>query len=513
MDAVLPASRRTTSQARILPVLVLSCLSACLGCELTAGAGFDDDAGPDGGSPPDLAASPGAPASTVLVLPVGCDAENGIVSLLAPVEPGIVAGPALVRFLIRHGKRVTKPVPTREFLGYYDLALEAPAGERLNVSVALRPLPDATDSGPFEVQILLDTADPAAPDRRPLNLTLSFDTSSRMQGTPIQRVKQGCVALASALEAGDVISLLGWDPAQGPQLDSHPVTGPDDPVLVGHCNGLSTHGDADLGPALEAAFALALANAAPGMTNRVILVSGGGQGASVEDAALIARMAAGEEGAEVRLTAAGVGSDATPDLYDDALLEVAAAAGRGAYFFVDSAAEAAIVFGERLPWSLEPAAENPRVELALPPTLWLLPEPAEEGIGDAGPGGSPVLGYGGQAVLRRTLVSCDPGALDPEARFGLTVRYEDPAGGGTREIALETCLSALLGAEAAALTKGRAVAAWAEAVADVRGLDGASAVERLDEARAIVLEAIEELGEDPDLAEIDELIGQYRELF
>jgi hypothetical protein len=501
--------RSAASIANALPAVAALYAVVLVGCGMGGVEGFADATGPDADRQWWETTGLGDPEPSPLGTPAVCDTENGTVSQLVPGDPGALAGPAIARFLIRRGQLVTRPVRVREFLDYFGLAAAPPAGARLAIEAALRPEPGAP--GSYELQIVLRAADLTAADRRPLNLSLSFDTSDGMQGSPIQRAKQGCVALAATLEAGDVISLVGWDPARGPLLDSHQVTGANDPVLVGHCNAMAASGAAEFRPALEAAFGLVIANASPDRTSRVILVSSGGVQAAADDVTLIARMAAGEGGAEVRLTAVGLGSDAAPELGDDGLLAIAAAVGRGAHFFVDSATETARVFGQRLPAALEPAAEGPSVELALPPTLQLLPEPAEED--GAGPAGPPVLGFGGQAVLRRALASCDPGFLDPGAPLGLTVRYENPAGGGQREVILVTSLSDLLDGSGAMLAKGRAVAAWAEALDDVRDLSGAVARERLDEARDAVRVAIEELGADPELAEIDELIGLYRDLF
>jgi Ca-activated chloride channel family protein len=489
-------------------VVVAAYLLMIAGCEMDGPAAAGEDGGP-GGHEAGFPVVAGAPGPATLFEIDLCDTENGTRARIESGDPGALAGPALARFLIRRGQKVPAPVRPGEFLNYYGVGKPPPVGEGPSLGAELRS--DPSGEGRLDLQIAIEAAPPPA-DRPPLHLVLGIDTSTGMEGTPLQRAKQCCVALAASLRQGDVISLAGWDPDRGALLEAHPISGPDDPVLVGHCNALHAGTAAEIRPALEEAFDLALAQAAPESVRRVVLVSSGGFPITPDDARLVAGMAAGEAGPEIRTFTAGVGGEAAPVFEAEGPLALIAAAGGGARFFVDSAAEAARVFGVRLPALLLPAARDPRVEIELPPTLRLVPESPEEHGLPSGPAVTTVLGFGGRIVLRRSLSSCAPELLDREAAFGLVLRAEDPADGQTREVVLATSVSELLAAGAAAPDKGLAVAAWAGALGEVAGLSGAAARERLDRARAAV-RAVDGWEGDEDLAEIDALIGLYRELF
>jgi Ca-activated chloride channel family protein len=334
----------------------------------------------------------------------------------------------------------------------------------------------------------------ALAERRPLNITLSLDTSGSMSGEPIELIRQSCLALAHSMGEGDVVSMVTWNDRQEIILDSHAIAGPDDEELVAACRQLDATGTTDLHSGLVLAYELARRNFNHERINRVILMSDGGANTGITDIDLIAQNADDAEGEAIYMMGVGM---ASPGSYQDGLMDAVTDAGKGAYIYIDSAEEAQLMFGERLLSNVEIAARDVRVELTLPPTFSMAEFHGEEYSEDPEEVEPQHLAPNDAMIYHQIVRSCDQSSLDMGTAITVRATYETPFTREPLDATLETNLGTLLTGDDALLVKGNAVVAYAQALAD-RSL----AASALDQVQA----AIEVLGADPDLLEIEELL-------
>lgn len=506
-------TRLLTLIATLHLVLLATSFSAC-GLSLTtaaeAGGDTDSDSDTDVDTDTDTDSDAEQHPSQIDTDDADCDTENPAEFDIAPADSNSMSGPALARFMIDRGQKVTGAIAAHEFLNYYSFEYAPPESGPVGIGAQI----DASaEDGIYDVQIGARAFELDQNGRRPLNITVSIDTSESMAGTPIQRVKQSCVALANSLRAGDVVSLVIWNEPPNAMLQSHAVQGSGDPTLIAQCNALTADGTDDLSSGLVKAYTLAALNFDPERINRVVLMSDGGTSASAADRELIAQHADDAEGEAIYLIGVGIGDDDSPDHYNDALMRTVTAAGKGAHIFIDSAEEATVMFGERFVSNVEVAARDVRVELTLPPTFELVDDDDTE-YSDAPADPDPQhLSPGDTMIFQLSALSCDATvpALDDQVKAVVT--YEDPITRELGAVELDTTLGELLEHDASLLLKGKAVVAYAEALTDLQSLDGQAALDVIEATRAIVQSAAETLSDDPDLAEIDELLASYALLF
>jgi Ca-activated chloride channel family protein len=442
-----------------------------------------------------------------------CDTETPVVLYLSADDSNSMSSPVIARNAIEHGAFVDGRIRTYEFLNYYTFDYEAAEPDTVRVTAQMRPNETAFEGleAAYNLQIGVRSPDVPDDDRRPVSLTLSLDTSGSMAGTSIELVRDSCRAIAGSLRDGDVISIVEWSDSLSIPLDSREVTGPDDSVLLGVCDDLSTGGSTDLHSGLVTAYALAEENFSQNRINRVILMSDGGANTGITDVELIAAAADDSEGEGIYMMGVGVGD---PSYYNDDLMDDVTDAGKGAYVFVDSEEEAYKMFGDRFLSLVEVAARDVRVELDLPPTFAMVEFHGEEYSTEPEEVEPQHLAPNDAMIYHQVIGSCDATAYDDTAPVTVTADYFHPFTLSPLTATFATTIGELLDADAALLLKGDAVVAYAEALKAVR--DGASDSEALaiiDGAIAAVEAAAEVLAGDPDLVEISGLLDQYRTLF
>ncbi len=473
--------------------------------DIDADADADGDAGYDEEIPPEDPEPPEEPPEEE----PECNTEDEVVLYLSADDSNSMAGPVLARAMIRSGYRIWSAVRTYEFLNYYQFDYEAAEPGHLRVTAQM----EANDDGEtYNLQIGVRAPDQTAEDRRPVNLTLSLDTSGSMSGSPIDLVRESCLALAASLREGDVVSMVSWNTSQNILLESHHVDGPDDPELVAECRSLSANGGTDLHSGLVTAYRLARENFAPGRINRVILMSDGGANVGITDAELIAENADDAEGEAIYLMGAGMGDGPG---YNDALMDTVTDAGKGAYVFIDSVDEAWRMFNERFLSNIEVAARDVQVELTLPPSFVMEMFHGEEYSEDPEEVEPQHLAPNDAMIFHQVLRSCDPSVLTDESPITVVATYQHPFTRTPRSDRFETTLGELLGAESPLLLKGNAIVAYAEALEATRFMEygDPEALVIIDGAIAEVEAARAVFPDDPDLAEIAELLELYREQF
>ncbi len=435
-----------------------------------------------------------------------CDAENSLTYYLSSDDSNSMASPVLARSLIRAGHKVdANIIRIYEFLNYYSFDYPPPDSADVGVYSELRESVDDSDS--YELQIGVRARDHNENERPRLNLTLSVDTSSSMEGDPIDLARDVCRAIAGSLAPGDTISIVSWNAEQNILLDGRSVTGPDDPEVLQKCGALSTGGATDLHAGLVQAYALARENRSRQGINRVVFVSDGKANAGIADAALIAEEAKDAEGYEIYLAGVGVGSGVG---YYDTLMNVVTDAGKGSYLFIDSAKEAATAFGPRLRSNLDIAAKDVRVQLSLPPSFQIVDFHGEELSTNEENVEPQHLAPNDAMVIHQIIRTCDPSVVTMDADvLHIRADYADPITNMQRYKEASYTLQELLDANAERLVKGSAVVAYAEALAQLADLDGQAATDLIDETRVVIQAASDELGADSELAEIDSLLAEY----
>ena len=428
---------------------------------------------------------------------------------LSADDSNSMAGPAIARRMILAGQLVPAHVIRPwEFLNYYDFSFEPAAPGQVRIVPQLSSCPQGDR---LSLQVALQAEARTDSARAPLNLTFVVDTSGSMGqpqqlggALPIELARAAIRALAGRLHDGDVVSMVTWNTAQLVLLSGHVVHGANDSKLLATADALVPDGGTDLHSGLVRGYELAQQHLAPERINRLILISDGIANVGVTDEALIARHADDEEGADgVYLSGIGVG-----DGFNDTLMNTVTDAGRGAYVYLDSLAEAERMLGQRYLQVVDVAARSVRLEVNLPHYLVLEKFFGEVASTDASKVRPQHLGPNDAMLFFQVLRACDPALLHGDDRIRMRATWEVPFTRAKREAVIDTTLNALAGNDDD-LTKAAAIAGYAEA------LVSAATDTRPDAARVALHNALahvrgaKDAATDPDLIEVAMLLERY----
>jgi Ca-activated chloride channel family protein len=420
---------------------------------------------------------------------------------LSADDSNSMASPVIARRLIRSGGDVPPSiVRPYEFLNYYDFSFEPAAPGEVRIVPQLSSCPS---DGKLSLQIALQAEhrDPGA--RRPLSLTFVLDTSGSMQGQPVALERAAVRAVARRLRSGDVVSMVTWNTSQRELMAGHTVAGPDDPELLAAVAALGASGGTDLNGGLRRGYELAEQYYAPDRINRIVLISDGIANVGVTEEAIIGAHASDEEGQSgIYLAGVGVGAGV-----NDTLMNVVTDAGRGAYVYLDSEAEAERMLGEHLLEVVDVAARSVRLEVTLPWYLQVKKFYGEQISTNAAKVRPQHLGPDSAMLFFQILGSCDPSLIHGDDRILIRATWETPFERVSKASVIDTTLNALAGDDAA-LTKGAAVAGYAEALVLV-GLRPRQEHAGILRRALGAVTAARGAGRDPDLVEIEELLRAY----
>ncbi len=467
-----------------------------------------DAARTDAATPPDVAlpqdASADRPdAADAADARVSCEAipsREPVTLYLSADDSNSMASPAIARRMIRMRQRVpAEIVRTYEFLNYYNVPYEAAAPDRVRVVPQMRP---GADEGSYELQVGIASEHRNAADLRPMNITFVLDTSGSMgEGQRIERERAVVRAIASSLRAGDVVSAVTWNTVQRAPLSNHRVTGPNDPALLSLATGLVAGGGTDLSGGLHAGYALAQSNYGEGRLNRVVLISDGIANVGETDQNVIAEASHFAEREEIYLVGVGVG-----DGFNDTLMDTVTDKGRGAYVFIDSDAEADIMFGGRFTETMDLAVRAVRLELTLPWYMRVAEFHGEAISTDPRVIDPQHLAPNDAMVFHQVIQSCLGSTVDMSDHIVARATYATRG----RVPGVETTdmtFGQLLEGSDEALRRGRAIVAWAEALKQIAN-NPSSSTTVLDATERTVRAA--RTGPDSALDEILSLITAYR---
>ncbi len=455
----------------------------------------DEGTGIDGAEPPPPPPmDPVDPTPAPYVLYLSADDSNS------------QASPIIARKLMATSRLVPwSLVRVYEFLNYYDIGYAPADPGEVRVVTQLR----AVDflAGIYALQVGVQAPAVRAADRRAVNLTLVCDTSGSMTGEPMALEQEVLRAIASSLLPGDVVSMLEWDDFQSVHLSGHRVSGPGDPVLLSEIDSLAAGGSTNLEAGLSMGYDLATDNYSAGMMNRVILVSDGQANVGVVSEDLIARHADREEGEGIYLVGVGTGAG-----YNDTLMDAVTDAGRGAYIFVDTPAEAWKMFGESFVKSIEISAWEVRVALTLPGVFRIEEFHGEEYSAIPEEVRPQHLAPNDAMVFHQLLAASDPDAVQGSDEISAVVEWRDHPSGTVRSTGASDTLETLVKTPCPEMRKADAIVVFAQALMRISYAfetgDRAGARETCEDALAIVSDSAAALA-DSELADIAGQLSAY----
>lgn len=427
----------------------------------------------------------------------GLDTSKPTTLYLSADDSNSMASPAIVRRMITLGATTFPPriVRTWEFLNYYRFAFEPAPQGRLSI---VSQLGSCDLKGDLALQIAVQSE--RAPEvRPPMNVTLVLDTSGSMeQNNRISLETAAIVAIARSLREGDLVSAVTWSDQQKPELVGHVVQGPNDPALLALAARITANGSTDLNGGLRAGYTLAEQFRDKTRLNRVVIISDGQANVGVTNEKLIGDKAEDRDGEGIYLVGIGVG-----DGFNDTLMDTVTDAGRGAYIYLDTEAEAERVLHGRFAESFMVAARSVKIELTLPWYFQMQKFYGEEYSPDPTKVRAQHLAPDDSMMLFQVLRSCDPSLPKMGDPYRVRVTWQDPVTGASREEVQETVLGSL-GIDDGRLSKAAAIVAYTEALKRLVALPDASARKaELANAASVIAQANAVLS-DPDL---DELLG------
>ncbi|NUO50995.1 MAG: VWA domain-containing protein [Polyangiaceae bacterium] len=455
--------------------------------------GFDGGGGgtygaTTGGQPPPPAPVESQPSESPACAEL--DASKPLVLYLSSDDSNSMASPARARESLAATGKPPSGIRTYEFLNYFRIDFPAPQGT-LGIYADAR---EAAAPGEFSLQLGVRAPDPPQ-QRRPMTLTFSIDTSGSMDGHGIERARAAILALASRLQEGDVVNAVTWSTEQNVLLDNHQASGPNDATLVSMANSLATNGGTNLNAGLVKGYELAQQTYNPNRLNRLILISDGGANVGVTEEEMIGMNS--ELGDDEGIYLVGIGTGPVQS-YSDLLMDVVTDAGRGAYVYLDTPEEAKRILADRFDEVMEVAARGVQVELSLPWYFQMAKFYGEEYSTDPKEVKPQHLAPGDAMVFLQTLKACDASVVNLADPIAISVKWQEPITHTARQTGLQTTLSALLGGDHAAIDKGLAIVAFAEALkapGDAAYADARSKLDAADPDRV-----------DPDLVEIGTLL-------
>lgn len=295
------------------------------------GGGGDDDGGDDGGAPP---IGPG----------VGQGGAQDFGQFRAILEAGGIPGPE-----------------TLDDVGFFnEHKIELPAadcGQDVCMHGALARSGNLlTGTDCTLVLVGMNTPiDPSEIERPPLNLALAVDTSGSMAGEPIERVREGLFRMVDVLREEDRVTLVTFDDGAVVRAE---LSGGDSAALEVAVGGLSTGGQTNVYEGLWAAYEAVEAHAAPGLQNRVVLLSDGEANVGIVNDDKIVELAAALGGEGVGLSTIGLG-----DAFDPLLMRRLSEVGGGTFYFVDDLAAVEEIFEEEVQALLLPLATEVQLDV------------------------------------------------------------------------------------------------------------------------------------------------------
>lgn len=287
----------------------------------------------------------------------------------------------------------------------------------------------------YEIGALVSAPIQCRQTRPPLNLTLLFNTSARMQSAASSAhalALTGLRELAGQLRADDRVSLIGYADAAGIRFENQP--GSQLREALDALSRLTPAGGANLSAGLAAAYKVAKAHFDSGSLNRVLLLSDTQPEDGGIDLTLLKDAAAQTPSAGIDLAVLALGENRNADL-----LRQLTQAGRGAALLIQTPGDMQDAMNNRLLPLLNPVALNLRYSLEVPSWMRRIRSSDAEG-----PAAAEANIAAGSHYLWQQLTA-DLFAYQAEDRVRLRLSYQDPQSGAELSEVYERPLSQLIG--------------------------------------------------------------------
>lgn len=285
---------------------------------------------------------------------------GGLLSALAACAAPMDASKARSRSVIESGGIVpAEELRVAEYLNYYTQSFPEPTKTALGLDLRLGNGQIPMSGGEAWLQIGIQAKSAQPVEIAPLNLALVIDCSGSM-GTPekMPYVKQALLVFLRSLAANDIVAIVTYSDEAQTLVPAQPVG--DGAWIEAVIGQIQPAGSTNLHAGLMAGFAEAARNFDVRRNNRVILLTDGIANRGVVNPDQIAADAQRYNDKGIYLSTIGLGRE-----FNDALLSRLATQGKGAYHFVDSAAEMDKVFRRDVSGLIQKAASD--VSLLLRP--------------------------------------------------------------------------------------------------------------------------------------------------
>lgn len=196
----------------------------------------------------------------------------------------------------------------------------------------------------------------------PLRLTLVLDNSGSMERIDRQQaVRRALSLLAQQLSPHDQVTLISF--ARQPRLLAENVPGAAAGKLVEMLGQLPSEGGTNIEAALKLAFEKANSQQAPGVQNRVVLLTDGAVNLGNADPESLSKMVESMRSAGIAFDAAGISAEGL----NDEVLEALTRKGDGRYYLLDGEESSGGRFAQQIAGALRPSASNVKVQIEFNP--------------------------------------------------------------------------------------------------------------------------------------------------
>lgn len=253
-------------------------------------------------------------------------------------------------------------VRVEEWVNAFDYELPLPSGKPFAVQVdgAVSPF----DETKTLLRVALQGRTINASQRKPAHLVFLVDVSGSMHSPDKLPLAQKALRFLSAqLSPHDTVALVTYAGDTRVVLPSTPVKNLE--TIISGIDSLTSGGGTDMGSGMQLAYEIAVRDAAPGHTSRVIVLTDGDANIGTTQHASMLDAVRGYVKQGVTLTTVGFGMG---DYRADDL-EQLADKGNGQALYVDGDRAISRVFGEKLNGTLEVIAKDVKVQVSFDPQV------------------------------------------------------------------------------------------------------------------------------------------------
>ncbi len=254
-------------------------------------------------------------------------------------------------------------VRVEEFVNFFDQGYEPPEEGAFAIHVEGSPSPFGGDNH-WLMRVGLQGKHVSNEERKDATLIFTIDVSGSMgREDRLGLVKQSLRLLVDELRDTDKVGIVTYGSYGSVLLE--PTSGEDKARIVGAIDSLRSEGSTWVEDGLRLAYRMASGETELGRITRVIVLSDGVGNVGNTGADSILRQIKEQVDQGITLTTVGFGMGN----YNDILMEQLANDGDGAYYYVDTLAEARRIFVENLTGTLQVIAKQGKIQVDFNPDV------------------------------------------------------------------------------------------------------------------------------------------------